>query len=528
MHTGKMTLVFFTLALAATVRAQSINQSVEVNNDFESVMREVRKLGVDMSVPDSLLSFDYNFDYSVFDSPYKGAYEFSPYTIQITPEASRYDGRKLFLRAGAGFFLHPELNAVYAPGMGKNSAGSIYARGGGYVQGDGHDLSGDLGFENRWVLPNSVAEVGGSYRGVFTEDAHGSINYSSIGLNAGIRSLSSGSYFYYDVNFDFRFGDENFFQMGSQKENILRLKGTVGPVIKNQYRVFVDFDLRQVFSSGFHKASSSFVSLYPHLSFLLGPVILNAGARMDYAGDLIFSPAAEASVKVFKKTSTLFAGVTGGLNMKTVYDYKMSNHRFNTYWMFNPGMDEFSGFQFVEREKINFYGGLNGHLGNFFQYAVRGGYSLKGNSPLESISRTVPVYSFVNYGMIYGNAVLSVESERVSLSAGAEIRKTFMPAGAVCFAPAWCVGNLEFSYNWNKRFWAGCSIDLSASRAAMGMEGVGSVPSFVDLGLNAEYKINSRWGAWVKGGNLLGKNIQRVPGYVEKGPYFTLGITLSL
>lgn len=528
MYREKITLVLVSLALACTASAQNINQSVEVSNDFESVMSEVSKKGLDMSVPDTLLNFDYNFDYSVFDSPYKGAYEFSPYSIQITPEASRYDGRKLYLRAGAGFLLHPELNAVYAPKMGKNSAGSIYARGGGYVQGDGHDISGDVGFENRWVLAKSVAEVGGAYRGVFTEDSHGSINYNSLAVNAGIRSLSSGSYFYYDVNLGFRHGSEGFYQMGSQKENTLSLNGTVGPVIKNKYRIFVDFDLKQTFNSGFYEDPATFVSLYPHLSFLLGPVILNAGARIDYAGDLVFTPAAEASLKVFKESSTLFAGITGGLDMRTVYDYKMSNHRFNTYWMYNTATGTFTGFKNVQRDKIDIYGGLRGHLGNFFQFALKGGYALKGNSPLESLKKSLPTYSFVDYGMIYGNAVLAVKSERVNLSAGAEIRKTFLPDDAVCFAPAWCVGNFEFSYNWDKRIWAGFSVDVSSSRSAMGMEGVGSVPSFVDLGLNAEYKINSRWGAWIKGGNLLGRNIQRVPGYVEKGPYFTAGITLSL
>ena len=516
------------LAVTCAASAQNINQSVEVSNDFESVMREARKIDVEMSVPDSLLSFDYSFDYSVFESPYKGAYEFSPYSIQVTPEASRYDGHKLYLRAGAGFLLHPELDAVYAPKMGKNSAGSIYARGDGYVQADGHDLSADFGFENRWVLSKSVAEIGGVYRGVFTEDSYGSINYNSFAVNAGIRSLSSASLFYYDVNLGFRHGSEGFYQAGAQRENFLNLDGSIGSVIKNKYRFFVDFDLRQVFNSGFYTDSGTFVSLYPHLFFLLGSVILNAGAKIDYAGDLAFSPAAEASVRIFKDSSTLFAGLTGGLDMKTVYDYKMSNHRFNSYWMYNFGTGDFSGFKNAQREKINVYGGLRGHLGNFFQFAVKGGYALKGNIPLESMKNSALTYLFVDYGMLYGNAVLSVKSERVNLSAGAEIRKTFLPSDAVCFAPAWITGNFEFSYNWNRRIWAGCSVDVSSSRAAMGMEGVADIPSFIDLGLNAEYKINSRWGAWFKGGNLLGRNIQRAPGYIERGPYFTLGITLSL
>ena len=36
------------------------------------------------------------------------------------------------------------------------------------------------------------------------------------------------------------------------------------------------------------------------------------------------------------------------------------------------------------------------------------------------------------------------------------------------------------------------------------------------------------WGVWLHAGNLACMKIERHPGYVEKGPYFTLGLSLSL
>ena len=59
------------LAAAVTAGAQNLNPTVEVTNQFEGKVMEVAKPVVDMDVPDSLLRFDLDFDYSVFDTPYK-------------------------------------------------------------------------------------------------------------------------------------------------------------------------------------------------------------------------------------------------------------------------------------------------------------------------------------------------------------------------------------------------------------------------------------------------------------------------
>ena len=103
------------LAASLTAWAQNVNPTVQVTNDYMTRMSDVRKQGVDISVPDSLYDFDYNFDYSVFESPYKGAYEFSPYVVKMTPEREEPDLRKFYLRAGAGYAMHPELELVCAP-----------------------------------------------------------------------------------------------------------------------------------------------------------------------------------------------------------------------------------------------------------------------------------------------------------------------------------------------------------------------------------------------------------------------------
>ena len=71
------------LTFAVSLTAQKINQSVQVTNDYETRFADFKKSEPDLVLPDSLYAFDYSFDYSVFDSPYKGSYEFTPYNVEI-------------------------------------------------------------------------------------------------------------------------------------------------------------------------------------------------------------------------------------------------------------------------------------------------------------------------------------------------------------------------------------------------------------------------------------------------------------
>ena len=57
-----------------SANAQNINAQVQVTNSYSSSVGDFAKQNVPVNVPDSALKFDYDFDYSVFDSPYRGAY----------------------------------------------------------------------------------------------------------------------------------------------------------------------------------------------------------------------------------------------------------------------------------------------------------------------------------------------------------------------------------------------------------------------------------------------------------------------
>jgi hypothetical protein len=87
--------------------------------------------------------------------------------------------------------------------------------------------------------------------------------------------------------------------------------------------------------------------------------------------------------------------------------------------------------------------------------------------------------------------------------------------------------DLRGVYNWQKRIFAGVCLQASTSRRSIS-EDWADLPGYADLALLGEYRFNARWTAWAQAGNLLGMAIERVPGYIEKSPYLTVGFSLKL
>ena len=99
----------------AVAYSQEVNPTVEVSRAYMSGHAAVDKPALRMAVPDSVLRFDIDVDYTVNASPYRGSYEFRPYMLDIRPEKTASDAGQFFLRLGAGYSLHPVADVVYTP-----------------------------------------------------------------------------------------------------------------------------------------------------------------------------------------------------------------------------------------------------------------------------------------------------------------------------------------------------------------------------------------------------------------------------
>ncbi|MCQ2136962.1 MAG: hypothetical protein MJY67_08620, partial [Bacteroidales bacterium] len=127
MRTSRYLFISLLASCSLAAYSQSIDPTVNVTKTYEGKLVEIAKPSVGMEVPDSVMKFNLDFEYSVNNNPFKGAYEFIPYLQDIKPSAKDGDYPQLMLRLGAGYGLHPEFDLVWSPRFKKDFKMSVYA-----------------------------------------------------------------------------------------------------------------------------------------------------------------------------------------------------------------------------------------------------------------------------------------------------------------------------------------------------------------------------------------------------------------
>jgi len=540
------------VALGAPLAAQNINQSVQVTNDYITRFADFQKQGPALQVPDSLFRFDYDFDYSVFETPYKGAYEFTPYRIEVKPEARLYDGSKLYLRAGAGYTLHPQLELAWQMLQEKNFSIGVFAEAGGYLGNyrrrgvddvlAGHDLNARVGVGGQYLTPAVRMSYHFGYEGIFAgvhgENTPFSSSFNSAVVGGRIQSRERrDNRFYYDVDLCYRYsGDADLPRTrGSVTgENNFRVAASMGPVLNSKYGILLDAllesdALRTVVYEGTENVkaygemfggdiAALLFGLKPHLDFLLGPVRLDAGVRLDYSTGkgkehFTVAPDVKARLALLDADLELFAGVRGGQNMHSHYAIKQINHFARRS----------AASASVSEEKLRLYGGLQGHWGSRLQYELEGGYASYASMPLAMLHGVTPV----SYKEFFGQAAVSWKDERLELDGVVAYAHRTFRGTSTAYAPPAFTADVRGRYNWDQRIWAGAFVEAASSRMSLAKDGT-RIAGFANVGLTGEYRLDYRWTLWGEAGNLLGMAIERAPGYIEKGPYLTVGLSLKM
>ena len=551
------------LACGLPALSQNIRQSVEVTNEYEAKFSDFQKLGADTQIPDSLYEFDYSFDYSVFDSPYRGSYEFTPYEIQITPDPMVYDGRRFMLRAGAGYSFRPVLDLWWTPvrtekftfglsNTGRGYYGRYDARR--YGAGETEVIPGFTGFDftdsfeagGRYLMKGAVLSFGAGYDGIFTsldEDSASSLNSARVGARIS-STAKSRAYFSYDLGLDYRFASDRLamsMPLGESTavplttvENNLKVYGSLGPVLGNKYSFLLDFDFQMESAdkpAGYQDVTANFASLTPHVVFSLGGFDFDAGVNLDYlcsgASSFTLAPVVEVGVSLFSGSTRVFAGTEGGRSLLDVWSLKNFSH-YHTPISVTPA---------AMREKFGAYAGIGGRIGRYLQYELRGGYGMFDDMPFEGLGGL----DFGSAELVYAGLDFEWMSERLEVDGNLDWRHVLKHAADIdAFAPAALTADVRAEYNWMSRIYAGIGLNAATARrawtsapaagdaAAQQVSAAPDVRGYADLRIFGEYRFNSRLGAWLELGNLLGSDIERHPGYVVSGQYFTVGATLNL
>ena len=578
------------LMTAAASFGQNFNPTVEVTNTYQGNASGVHKPLLEMNVPDSLLRFDLDFDYEVFEKPYQGAYSFKPYMLNMRPVKDAWRGRKLYLKAGAGYTLHPQFEFVFSPEQSGPFQMSVYASHRSYFGNyheirsedndglyrlkksggkfSGYDALTSAGFDGRYNWDRTILSFGVGYYGLAAKDTVMSRSYNAFDFNARIRSNNdSESYFLYDIGIRGRVANDGLdyksfptpigLMPDKQNESWLALNGLAGPVRSVGRGVLVGFEAETASYSQFYDGNIGRFALIPSYRLKSGRWNLNLGVklelvfrndadslsfcRMDGGKGQIVYPDAHVSFAAGKNVA-LYADATGGSRLNTYSSQISRNHHLNPSFHAVSSRELMMPLTDNTVEKLNARIGVRGSISSTFLFDLNGGVGVYDNALLESGSfisdgRLVPSLAYSDINLIYANVLLGWKSNCAEVEADLRYRgMSFHSADApnLGFGLPEYSGVLRVTYNLNSRLHAGLTVEAASWREGRCEPDVTAhdvkvrVPGYVDLGLNCGYKFNRKLELWLETGNLLCQTVQRNPFYAEKGLWATAGVSLNL
>ena len=560
--------LFGVLAACMAASAQNLNPEIVVTNEYETRMPLVPKVDLAMSCPDSLKEFRYGFDYSVFDNPYSGSYEFSPYVVKLEPGKTPARGSSFFLRAGAGYSLHPVLDFAWSPLVTSKASVSLLQHFGGYwgsyrsvgndlrtVKGnayEGYDLAESLTLTGRMGIGKAFCEAFASYEGFFNSSPYGRSAWHNASAQIGVSSTGGGRRILsYGLSLAFDAGSDRH-SSGILSENLFRIKGSLEPQIsKIPFRIFADLSLELAACQGAIDCSGSAFSFAPKGVFRFGPLNLLAGVNISAGagsdpgngpfsrtGQILY-PDVEASVSLIGGAMDIYALIKGGVRQINYHSLKSSDHRFSGSWApFGALLDN-------EIERMNAGLGVRGIISDRFQYDLNAGYGIYAGTPFTGIGRRpdtgdlFPVVSYLDNNLLHADLKSRYAYGPVEVEGNLAFRKCDTRQGNVpAVLPAALSGGLTASDSLRGRLGLCIGADVSGSRKAVvadlapggwtASDNTLTVPGYVDLNISAEYLLNRNWALWLRAGNLLDADLQILPLSVENGINFTAGICLKL
>lgn len=573
------------MGLAAA--AQTFNPTVVVTNDYEGKTIEAHKKDLPMSVPDSLNRFDLTFDYSVFDQPYKGAYEFEPYAMDIRPQAAPKANKILYINAGAGYTLHPELDIVFSPRLKKNFQFSVYDKLRGFwgpyfgsafnknldtgaynlVRGEsfsGYDFRNQAGLDLLYDNSRTSMFLKADFRTITNSDNIESRLYNAADVYAGISSTTT-SQWDYNAGVGFTYGWDQIHNGDEWRllsEIDASLTGAAHYELFNSMRVGAEIGFNYVSTadnnSNILNCGAAEIYAIPQFIWEYSRSYLKLGLKMAYlfsfdhpnkaddkeafrnfkhpSGYLF--PDVEFSYQLVERKLDAFVKVTGGNNLGAYGQLVESNRFFKpTYFLlFGPIMDN-------SVEKFNSSAGFRLGLPNF-QADLIGGFATYENGRIESFyvdnvienSRVFNGFGYLNYSQKYVQADLKWNSARINIDLSGKLRGTkpmTQEAYSGILPSKWsAVGSI--TYNANHRLFFGASAEYSSEREGYFLSGIHAdtfnkviIPSYIDLGFNARFDFSDSFSLWARVNNLLNNNVQRILGHAYDGVFVTGGICFN-
>ncbi len=545
----KKTISIFALALLFTgafAQDKNLNPTVEVTNAYKREASGIEKPSQLRQLPDSVQRFDYDFDYSVRSTPYRGAYEFKPYKVQLRPALRPSEEGSLYARAGLGYGLHPEISAVWTPLKSDRTRLNVYGGYNGFLgrfrdirfDGSAFAPSGDftpyyrdrvasLGTDFRFDWKSGSFMVDAGYTATAGSDVWADVQTHGLKLNAVLAGKLRNVYSY---------GVSNRL-VYSRNPLVKELHNTTSlnfgmPLAGGALSVGLKADVLN-FANASLSGTAALFELSPAYSFVSGRLSFRGGLRLGFmlrsdaalapGGSGIIYPDVDVSYVVLDEKMTAFATATGGDRFHTFEGTLSSNHFLGSFG-FTPDVS-------VMRIKTTI--GVKGTLWSRLQYNVHGGYYRLNNALGYGYSTAgagyTPIVAYMcPLNSFFGSAELLWSSQHLKVHALVYYQHTLKPSyqnevQKRLFSPAPLMVDVDASYVFAGRFTLGADVQIRGDKASF----YATLPGYTDLGLDASFKMNRHWNFWARLGNILNQSIQRTPFHAEEGLYFTLGAELT-
>jgi hypothetical protein len=553
----KKVLIISALLIGGVASAQNLNPVVEVTNMYAMEASGIEKPEQLLPLPDSVFKFNLDFDYSVKSTPYKGAYEFNPYLVQMRPSARLSGEHTFYLKAGAGYGFHPEVDVVWNPVRKDNFRLNLYATHNSYmgryrritIQENVVDWNREMQAD-RGV--NARTEAGADFLyafkgGQFSAD----LQYRNItATDFYTNSEDAGLYSHHKGQFQARVqsnpGTRFLYNVGTRVAYLgyaqVKEFHTVSDASfgiragrNNSFRLNLGLE-----TVGFDEGESALkLEVAPHYAISTKRLNLDLGVKYSYIsrsdnayphkGGILF-PDVHFSLRL-ADAIVLQAAATGGDVLKT-YDSLLED---------NPFLGGFMWSRDVTVNRVHVMAGLRGSAGARFSYDVRVGYKWSDNAcgwsfipyfaedgNQEATSYYMPTMAYVSpLHTYYAQATLALNLANWDILGHVYYGNTKppvkdTPVAENVFAPAGFMAHGHIFYKWAQRIKVGFTIDARGKLKAKR-----PVPGYQDLGFYGEYTFGRKMAVWVKAGNLLNQTIQRTPFYAEQGIYGSVGIKLT-
>ena len=535
------------LALSLGAAAQNLNPTVEVTNTYQREASGIDKPDQLLQLPDSVNRFNYDFDYTVRNTPYRGSYEFKPYNVQLRPAARPGTESTLYAKLGAGYGFHPEAQVIWTPLANSRMHLNDYGDYSGYL-GQYRDIqynatsgfftdSGNRtdGWRDRVATAGANFRLdwnGGTFRtdvryiGTAGTDAWADVNNNGVSADAGVTGTIGQSFRF--------FVSEHLNYTGNTALNQLHsvTDVTLGMPFNSS---FASLGLHsQILShDGDTKGFAGSFAVTPACALTYGDLSISAGLKVGfivrdnntfcpYKGGVLF-PDVKVSYRLIEDTFVLYAAVSGGNVINTYEDLLARNHFMGSF-TYTPD---------ISVERINLMMGARGNFKERIHYNLKAGFRRYDNAASWGYSAAAADYTpLVDYmsplNTFYAGAELGWKSDHMDIDANIKYQYTITPniqnaIQANLFSPPAFAADLRAAYLlYGGRFVPAVTLDTMSERVSANAK----LPGYVDLGLEGKFVINRFWGAYFKVGNLLNQSVQRIPFHAEKGIYFTVGASL--